>query len=217
MILSGKANTSNPLSILADDSHRPHVWKTLVNFTTSESQSRLENYYKFMFVRHPFERLVSAYVNKFYQNYSDYFRFRYGRAIVQSYRKNPTDEALARGHDVTFSEFVQYLIDPKSREKGPFNEHWRPMHELCRPCHIKYDTIGKYETLLEDSWLVLENAKNNHEVGFPQIQKRSNVVVVKSYLSQITESQLKKLYKLYELDFRLFGYDFQVESNTNSL
>ncbi|KAK2725068.1 carbohydrate sulfotransferase 11-like isoform X1 [Artemia franciscana] len=217
MILSGNANTSDPLSIVANEVHPRHVWQTLADFNTSESQTRLNNYYKFMFVRHPFERLVSAYVNKFHKSYTDYFQIKYGREIVKNYRTNPEKEALARGHDVTFSEFVQYLIDPKSRERRPFDEHWRPMHELCEPCRIKYDIIGKYETLNEDSWLVLEDPRIDQKVKFPPGLKKSTASVVKSYLSQIPESHLIKLYYLYELDFKLFRYDFDVESDTNGL
>ncbi|KAK2720453.1 hypothetical protein QYM36_004365, partial [Artemia franciscana] len=217
MILSGNANTSDPLSIEANEVHPRRVWETLADFKTSESQTRLNNYYKFMFVRHPFERLVSAYVNKFYKSYTDYFQIKYGRTIVKNYRTNPGKEALTRGHDVTFSEFVQYLIAHKSSESGPFNEHWRPMHELCEPCRVKYDIIGKYETLNEDSWLVLENPRLDQKVKFPPGLKKSTAYLVKSYLSQIPESQLIKLYHLYELDFKLFGYDFDVESDINGL
>lgn len=70
MVVMGKANTTDPLSILADDSHRLHVFRRLDNYTSEEIRYRLDNFMKFMFVRHPFERLLSAYRNKFNQNYS---------------------------------------------------------------------------------------------------------------------------------------------------
>lgn len=47
---------------------------------------------KFYFVRHPFQRLISAYRNKVEKSYrhkdGQYFYDRYGRKIVQIYRKN---------------------------------------------------------------------------------------------------------------------------------
>jgi len=139
MVVMGKANTTDPLAILADDSHRTHVFRRLDNYTSEEIRYRLDHFMKFMFVRHPLERLLSAYRNKFNQNYSssEYFRSRYGRQIIKQYRTNATEESLAKGHDVTFGEFVQYIIDPRTLSRASFNEHWRPMHDLCLPCSIQ--------------------------------------------------------------------------------
>jgi len=209
MVLMGKVNTSDPLSIVADDSHRNHVFRRLSNYSSEEVQHRLEHFRKFMFVRHPLERLLSAYRNKFYQNYSSsqYFRVRYGINIVKKYRPNASNESLQFGHDVTFTEFVKYLIDPETRSKTYFNEHWRPMVELCSPCHIHYDVIGKYETLLDDAWLVLHKAKLDHLIEFPQSQKPSSTSsLIGEYIAPLTQQQLSDLYHIYQLDFALFDY-----------
>ena len=107
-----------------------------------------------MIVRDPLERILSAYKNKFTLSYNTYFHTRYGRKIIRKYRKNPSAESLEKGHDVTFQEFIQYLLDPKTPR--PFNEHWRPISELARPCEIQYDVIGKYETMSEDVQYILK-------------------------------------------------------------
>ena len=209
MVLMGKVNTSDPLSIVADDSHRIHVFRRLSNFSSEEVQHRLEHFMKFIFVRHPFERLLSAYRNKFHQNYSSsqYFRVRYGTNIIRKYRPHASNESLQFGHDVSFIEFVKYLVDPETISKTHFNEHWRPMMELCSPCHIHYDVIGKYETLLDDAWLVLRKAGLNHLIEFPQSQKASSTnSLVDDYIASLTQQQLSDLYQIYQLDFALFNY-----------
>jgi dermatan 4-sulfotransferase 1 len=37
------------------------------------------------------------------------------------------------GDDVTFSEFVRYLLDEDVERK---NEHWMPIYNLCQPCAV---------------------------------------------------------------------------------
>lgn len=209
MVLMGKANTTDPLSILADDSHRSHVFRRLNNYTDEEIRYRLDHYLKFMFVRHPFERLLSAYRNKFNSNYSssEYFHLRYGRQIVRQYRINASEESLTKGSDVTFNEFVRYVIDPKTAAAvGGFNEHWKPVSELCLPCTIRYNVIGKYETLMDDAWLVLEKARLGW-IGFPRSERPSSTTsLVEEFFNQLTQEELMHLYHIYELDFRLFDY-----------
>lgn len=209
MVLMKKANTSDPLAIVADDSHRTHVFRRLNNYTSEEIRYRLDHFMKFLFVRHPFERLLSAYRNKFSQNYSssEYFRSRYGRQIIKQYRANASEESLAKGHDVTFAEFVRYVIDPRTVAHSVFNEHWRPMVDLCLPCTIQYNVIGKYESLMNDAWLVLDKAKLSHIASFPRSDKPSSTFsLMTEYAGQLTHEELMHLYHIYEMDFRLFDY-----------
>ena len=212
MVVMGKSNSSNPLEIVADDSHRQHVFKRLSNYTAAEAANRIENYMKFMFVRHPFERLLSAYRNKFSPTYatSQYFRDRFGKQIIRQFRSHPSNESLERGHDVTFQEFVQYIIDPKTTARTVYNEHWRSMSDLCRPCRIHYDIVGKYETLDDDARLVLDRANLSRLVRFPQSDRGSVTgKLVDHYLKNLTHQQLYNLYHVYELDFRLFDYKYE--------
>jgi hypothetical protein len=62
-------------------------------------------------VREPFERLLSAYRNKFTEK-SPYFHKRFGRKIIRKYRTNPNVEDIEKGNNVKFPEFVQYITDP---------------------------------------------------------------------------------------------------------
>ena len=213
MVAMGKSNWSNPLDIPTYLPHKSGVFKRLSEFSAPEISYRTANYMKFTFVRHPFERLLSAYRNKFQLNDSDsvgYFRDRYGKHIVQTYRSHPSNESLERGDDVTFQEFVQYIIDPKTTEGAVYNEHWTPMSELCQPCKIDYDIVGKYETLNDDAWLVLDRANLSRLVQFPQSETvLATGKLVDHYLQNLTDRQLFSLYRVYESDFKLFDFQFE--------
>lgn len=208
MVLMGKTNATDPMDVDRTEAHQYKTFRRLNNYTRSEAEFVLANYTKFLFVRHPMERFLSAYRNKFADNMTVNARFRaqYGRKIIERYRVNATKESLELGHDVTFDEFTRFVTDPKTDER-PLNEHWRPMVELCRPCEIQYDLIGKYETLDDDTRLVLNAIGPNRDIKFPTQPSANNSLVIKSFYQALPKAQLQKIYSLFELDFRLFGYD----------
>lgn len=184
--------------------------RRLTDYTADEVRSRLDNYYKIVFVREPFERLLSAYSDKLIKTVNDTYRRLYGREIVRLYRKNPTIESLKRGHDVTFDEFVAYLVDPRTTESRPFDIHWRQYHELCHPCLVRYDFVGKYETLAEDAEFVLRQLGARKDLSFPKGPQRSVKTsdLVAGKLSSIPAVNVRSLWKLYSIDFDMFNYSY---------
>ncbi|KAL4623646.1 carbohydrate sulfotransferase 11-like [Arapaima gigas] len=208
MVLTGKSQHSDPLKIPANEAHVPGNLRTLSEYPTSEINHRLRTYLKFVFVREPFERLVSAYRNKFTRSYNSAFHKRYGTKIIRRHRANPQPEALQRGSDVSFEEFVYYLVDPRTQSEEPFNEHWERIHSLCHPCLIHYDVVGKYETLEQDSRYVLQLAGVDSRVQFPATGKRARTTgdMAAQFFHKISPFYQRKLYNLYRMDFLLFNY-----------
>ncbi|XP_049482166.1 carbohydrate sulfotransferase 11 isoform X2 [Neofelis nebulosa] len=208
MVLSGRGKYSDPMEIPANEAHVAANLKTLNQYSIPEINHRLKSYMKFLFVREPFERLVSAYRNKFTQKYNTSFHKRYGTKIIRRQRKNATQEALRRGDDVRFEEFVAYLIDPHTQREEPFNEHWQTVHSLCHPCHIRYDLVGKYETLEEDSNYVLRLAGVGSYLKFPTYAKstRTTDEMTTEFFQNISSEHQTQLYEVYKLDFLMFNY-----------
>ena len=105
---------------------------------------------KFLIVRHPFDRLLSAYRDKFEQR-NEYFHGNYGKMIVKKYRENgikkfgadfydkdglyngcPLGDLECRqirktGSTPTFWEFIQAIL-----RDGISNGHWNPITLICR-------------------------------------------------------------------------------------
>ncbi|KAK2098222.1 Carbohydrate sulfotransferase 14 [Saguinus oedipus] len=119
----------------------------LADLRPEEIRYRLQHYFKFLFVRDPLERLLSAYRNKFgeIQEYQQ----RYGAEIVRRYRAGAGPSPS--GDDVTFPEFLRYL-------------------HLCQPCAVHYDFVGSYERLEADANQVLEWVRPPPHVRFPACQ-----------------------------------------------
>lgn len=115
----------------------------------------------------------------------------------------------------TFSEFVSFLID-SAADVGSYNEHWIPVHLLCLPCNVKYDFIAKTETLSRDSARVLDMINIAGQLGLPEEHKTPKIQsanLTRKYFSQLTKEQVRRLYEIYRLDFKLFGYDSAIYSD----
>ncbi|XP_069134313.1 carbohydrate sulfotransferase 8-like [Argopecten irradians] len=112
-----------------------------------------ENALSFLFVREPYGRLFSGYVDKIFSP-NVMFWTSYTPFGVKYVRKNPSRKDLHCAHDLTFKEFVKLVLhDDKSDYKR--NGHFTPQYEHCDICLYKYDIIGKLETLSNDTIYLL--------------------------------------------------------------
>ncbi|XP_011500319.1 PREDICTED: carbohydrate sulfotransferase 11 [Ceratosolen solmsi marchali] len=211
MVATGIWKGSSPLDIPADLAHSSGTFKRLSNYTMPEIEKKLIAYNKLIVVRHPLERLVSAYRNKFEaknEKSSMYFQSRFGRKIIKKYRNNATEESLLKGDDVTFGEFIDFITD--NNENFIRNEHWKSISELCHPCLVNYNLVSKYETLMEDATEILERI-NASSILFPIRPQNSEPTakILDKYYSTLSLNQLRNLSKFYRLDFYLFDYSLE--------
>jgi len=171
-----------------------------------------------MVVRHPFERILSAYRDKMENSTAEPFYFeKYGWIIVAAFRNQPIV-----GHpEPTFEEFVRYLIEEQFMLLT-LEEHWAPYYMFCSPCVVDYDIIVHLETMEQDVRLLIQllnsklrqqNASRLIEDNLGWERKTLSIAGHKSaernlhsYYSQLDKTTVRKLYEKYRLDFELFGY-----------
>uniref|UniRef100_A0A672F4H1 Carbohydrate sulfotransferase n=1 Tax=Salarias fasciatus TaxID=181472 RepID=A0A672F4H1_SALFA len=171
-------------------------------------KDKLKNYTTFMFVRDPLVRLISAFRSKFIRCGSDH---NYGKKLMRTYGHvsdlpDTVQKAHAAGLKPKFQQFIAYLVDPKNRRQL-FNEHWLQMYRLCHPCQVKYDFIGRLETIGTDAEQVLKLMKVDHLVQLPSAYTNfTEASWVRDWYEPIPTEVRRELYKLYEPDFKLFGY-----------
>lgn len=165
---------------------------------------------RFIIVRHPFERILSAYRDKLeHRKGREYYYRRYGRHIVRSQRKG--NDTFVDRAEPTFVEFLQYLVKTKT-----FDEHWRPFTAECAPCELNYQIILKMETLqkeqlfLATKFYLLDAFLTVNTTGLlwhninPNGRTERNCV--KQYYRDVPNQLLQDVYTLYEKDFKLFDY-----------
>ena len=193
----------------------------------------------FMVVRHPFERLVSAYRDKlernnleepfYYENFGKYFVEKYRKAAIKElgesyfHKENnfgtPIKVLNDRRPDAklpSFWEFVQSVID-----RYKIDEHWAPIYEFCSLCNVismkAFRYILKFEELRNDESIFVNHVKwNLSSIGLDSklnVNKPNDISgneITLLYFSILSEKQIKELYKVYELDFLLFDYTFNI-------
>lgn len=125
--------------------------------SVAAAQDALQNYTTFTLVRHPLERITSAYTNKMLEmkkkTMRNYVRKR--RLIMRLYG-NYTKESITSSREVypTLAEFVAMLTDPHSR-LAETDRHFQREELRCMPCDFKFDYILKLETLNQDlAWFI---------------------------------------------------------------
>lgn len=219
LVLGGKINQTDPENISPSDAHSLRYQKylnTLYEYNRSDVETILREYYSFMIVREPTERLISAYYSKFNISYNTYFHERFGRKIIRMYRNNPSPQSLKNGNDVTIVEFLQYLTNVKSQSM--LNEHWAPYHNLCHPCAMQYDYIGYYEHLTEDIQHI--SKEGGIDVKYPpsRTPKRrlSTRQLMYESLKDVPQELINKLWNgLIRIDYEMFNYTLPLDLITN--
>jgi len=138
-----------------------------------------QEYFKFLFVRHPLERLISAYEDKVVRAahrslqslrrailnaHEDIFirqpataRFEEDRSrereIMKDYKRDLAAyraEVKQRNSVPTFQEFLDFALIEGKLTGDSFDSHWTPYWKQCSPCHIQYDVVGKLDTAADD-------------------------------------------------------------------
>ncbi|XP_066910676.1 carbohydrate sulfotransferase 11-like [Clytia hemisphaerica] len=202
-------NYETPLDIKGKEKVHYLKFNTFEKTNLTEIEWRRNLYYSFLFIRHPFERVLSAYRNKFQDPYNEQYQRVYGSRVLRLFRKNLTEAEYKAGKNVTFREFADYVIRVHTKREF-VNEHWDTMHNLCHPCRVKYDYIGSMDSLIEDSETVLKEIGWYNRVKFPakatDKYKNKLPTLMKQYFSQLPRNVTMKLYKIYEADFKAFGY-----------
>ncbi|KAL8623350.1 hypothetical protein ACOMHN_054934 [Nucella lapillus] len=129
-----------------------------------EERRFLESVTRVVFVRCPFERLWSAYVDKLMLPNPHYWHT-WGLPALREFPNTPhtagADWSSAKdcGQSVSFPQFLSFAVSRLHKT----DTHVRPVARDCAPCDVSYDVIGHVETLRSDvlyltSLLRLNNA-----------------------------------------------------------
>ena len=145
---------------------------SFLNYTLTDNDRfhRIRSYYKFMIVRNPLERIVSAYRDKLEapltHDASQHNKFpaKMKLKILQKYQPdelnywNDTHGVRKINITVTFSDYIRYLTDTKWAEN---QEHFQPQLEACHPCFINFDFYGDFRNISRDVAEMMHKFKTN--------------------------------------------------------
>ena len=176
---------------------------------------KLGNYFTFTIVRHPLDRLISAYRDRILNGCTDQAKlhipaiFHLNRSNLLTLGTSVLYDKSTNCMDMfpTFEEFIRFVIVNPDGDL-----HWMPYHQHCSPCQIEYDAIIKLETAVRDEEYVLRQSMMDQYLNLSYHHYRQgNDVQTEDlrlqYFSNLTCLQFDELTKVYSKDFRLFTYD----------
>jgi hypothetical protein len=163
------------------------------------------NYFRFGFVRNPYDRLLSAYKDKIFAPQKSPDKKSYV-GVACSIKSAMTGEDRGRINldktPVTFAEFVNYVASqrPYDMDRHWYHQHLTMWHPFC-----KFDFIGQFERFSEDLCNVLT------KIGAPErlitsVSKRDNPSFLtheKFYDKHLAQTVHRK----FRRDFDIYGYD----------
>lgn len=184
--------------------------------TSREKNQVFQSSLRFLVVRHPFTRLLSAYRDKIERPnpkpFAPYFED-LQRAIILKYR--PPDSNIT-ATTPTFPEFVDYIIDftanlTTAQEWDENIVCWTPYWVQCGVCSSDYQVVIKLETMTEDEQFLaqianLKEIQNVFEWRNHKKFSKSSKEVLPVYYKSLTKKQILLLYERFKIDFELFGY-----------
>lgn len=180
-----KTAGSSILSVfMGDDIRRSH--KTADCFK-SVNPEKFEKYFKFAFVRNPWDKVVSVY---------EYLLFGHDSEDHKFFRKLFADKYPS------FESFVlDYLNKDKIHDHPLFKPQYRYIYDYKGDCMV--DFIGRFESIDEDFSFILNRLKIDAKL---KKLNKSNRRGYKDYYH--SQEVIDKIAYLYSRDIELFKYDF---------
>ncbi|CAF1102451.1 unnamed protein product [Adineta steineri] len=173
-----------------------------------------------IFVRHPFERLASAYKERIATLEEDRIQPEPGydamrekicrkRMWSRRIQKPLLKKDSCRDTIPSFEDFVRYILIGTHTPNGidKMDYHWQPYSTICQVCRFKYNFIGKYE-MFNDHFNSFREIANLSDWN---IEKRNGASGLTTYdyqrfYSALPDDLICQLIHLYDQDFRLFKY-----------
>ena len=169
--------------------------------------SHPEEYDFYCFVRNPYSRLKSAWVDKFaFGHQTGYPRSIRGKLIRQL-------RHFARSHDlaggdknsqVPFTTFVDYVA---AQETGKRNHHWDAQHSVLMMDRIHYSQIFKMETQFAPGMTTIFARLGITEGWISEAMEKPQNESRKITESIFTPELAEQTRRIYARDFALFDYD----------
>lgn len=166
------------------------------------------------FVRNPFSRLASGYLEKFVHEWEwkkEAMEYKWLRdRILVNYRLSGDFESPLPYP--TPLEFAQFILDESKRIGIEYMDiHFRPQWFSCPFCALDFDMIGSAEEFEEDfdffiSEFGLEkNVEKNLRLN-DQRQNEDPDARAYKFFSQLPRSVIIQLYHAYKIDFDMFDF-----------
>ena len=159
----------------------------------------LKTYWKFCFVRNPWDRLVSCFIGKILSKNRNNKNFENG--VFKPFIKNYGNTFYS---GMSFESFVDAVSEISDHEA---NRHFRSQHSFITDSpsnHLAVDFIGYLERVSDDFRHVSQKCGFQPDIRLPHLGKKKRP----HYTEYYTRSMIEKVGRRYDTDIKIFGYEF---------
>lgn len=188
--------------------HKNHLRKvkTLADLTAEERNAKLRDYYKFMIARDPLERFISGYRDKIKRSGVPKRFEKLQGDIIKDLRSRFSFFHKKRP---SFSEFVQYFL----RHTELFDDHFKPMLDICHPCYVKYHLYVDFSVLNYEMDKVLRLLGIPHYYYFNGVKHVESLMpkyyptsfYVSYHFNQLNDELRQKILRKLRFDIQLYN------------
>ena len=176
-----------------------------------QSLHTITNHRKIVVIRHPLDRLVSAFNDKVLSPTYDEYR----RKIHDWLRGQHSNATL-------FQQFTRAVLSDLR------DDHWDSYADACHFDSVDYDDVIRLESFRHDfepivkghldlDWSTVRQSSLNVKRVDVSVDTQTTVKPRRlPILGEISKNEVTQLKEMYRHDFDVLGYDFDVESLTTS-
>lgn len=158
------------------------------------------NYFRFAFVRNPYSRLLSCYLDRILDTRSS------PRKQLDAY----LEKSGFATNNIAFTDFVRAACNQESPRQ---NSHWRAQTDDILLDHVDFDFIGKFENLWNDLADISRSIWGSvpAQMSNESVNKSPSVTGADSKLGEFYTPELVDMVATrYKEDFERFGYSFDL-------
>lgn len=175
--------------------------RSLKDFNREEALEILTSpdWFRFCFVRNPYDRILSAYKSKILNDDPQYVKLQDEIRRLNRYPTMGSGEHIGR---VIFHDFVRYVHGRPDRRR---DYHWRSQDNITLYDAIEYDFVGRFETFEADFTKLLRRFDAPPEL-VSTVPERLNKTPPLPLAAAYDRGIAQLVYEMYRKDFAGFDY-----------